>query len=124
MDVYRFYDHGCVTNCLPNRKPSAGQPYDQPVQVVRNKDIADVGTWGNFQTNVASLNAWVQQQIREINDDSVYQYYELVSVGWPTEVVPNDHVTTDPLPYKNMVPAFAGELGDGDLLPAERDQLH
>jgi hypothetical protein len=101
---YRFYNYNCRENCAPNRKPAEGQPHDQPIQVVRIKDIADVGSWGNFTDNVASLNAYVQQMIRDANPDSVFQHYELVSVGWPTEIVPNDHVTTAPLPYQNIVP--------------------
>jgi hypothetical protein len=101
---YRFYNHDCRENCAPNRKPAPGQPYDRPIQVVRIKDIADVGSWGDFTDNVASLNAYVQQIIREANANSVFQHYELVSVGWPVEIVPNDHVTTAPLPYQNLVP--------------------
>lgn len=105
QDVYRFWSPNCRVNCLPNKKPSAGQPYDQPVQVVRIKDIADDGSWGNFEDNVASLNSWVQDQIRAMNPDSVFQHYELVSVGWPTEVIKNDHPTTSPLPYQEIIPA-------------------
>ncbi|CAN5585532.1 hypothetical protein BH23CHL2_BH23CHL2_11040 [soil metagenome] len=104
QDVYRFWSPNCKVNCAPNRKPEAGQPYDQPIQVVRIKDIADVGSWGNFEDNVASLNSYMQQQIREANPDSVFQHYELVSIGWPVDPVANDHVTTGPLPYQNIVP--------------------
>ena len=104
QDVYRFWGPNCRVDCLPNRMPSEGQPYDQPIQVVRIKDIADVGSWGNYDDNVASLNAWVQDQIRAVNPNSVFQHYELVSIGWPTEIVPNDRPTTSPLPYKEIVP--------------------
>jgi hypothetical protein len=104
LDVYRFWSPNCRIDCLPNRMPTEGQPYDQPIQVVRVKDIADQGSWGNFKDNVASLNAWMQDQIRGVNPNSVFQHYELVSIGWPTEIVPNDHVTTAPLPYQNIVP--------------------
>lgn len=104
QDVYRFWSPNCQVNCLPNKKPSDGQPYDQPIQVVRIKDIADQGSWGDFTDNVASLNAWMQDQIRAVNSNSVFQYYELVSVGWPTVDVKNDHPTTDPLPYQEITP--------------------
>ncbi len=104
QDVYRFYNQGCRVNCLPNKKPSADQPYDQPIQVVRIKDIADVGSWGNFTNNVVSLNNYVRDQIRAVNSNSVFQYYELVGVGWPVEEVKNDHPTTDPLPYQEIIP--------------------
>ena len=34
---YRFYNHNCRENCLPNKKPAADQPFDQSIQVVRIK---------------------------------------------------------------------------------------
>lgn len=104
LPAYRFYNHDCQTNCLPNRQPKPGDPGDRPIQVVRTNAIEDQDLPEPLDNDVASLNAYVQELIRETNADSVFQYYELVGIAWPLTDFVNDKPTQELLPYENIVP--------------------
>lgn len=71
---YSFYNPNCPKeSCPPNTPPGNNPPY-HPVQVSRELPIPP---------NVDQLNQYVQQEIRNNNQDSVWQFYKLVNVKWP-----------------------------------------
>jgi hypothetical protein len=83
----------CKVNDPPNPgTTSSPDPYDAPVQVMREIPIS------SGSNNVAGLNSAVWGVIEAANPDSVFLNYELVNVLWPsqsTNVVPGQ---TTPLP--------------------------
>ncbi|MEZ4573272.1 MAG: hypothetical protein R2849_23735 [Thermomicrobiales bacterium] len=121
-DVYRFYDQNCQVDCLPNKKPSSGQPYDQPIQVVRVKDIADQGSWGNFDDNVDTLNSYMQQKIRETNPtpSSVLRTGQHRLADRADQERSSDDRSAA---VQGDRAGVAGELGYGDVFPAARSEL-
>jgi hypothetical protein len=98
---YTFYnancnpatDHyQCVANAQINggtpQKPyfpqSPADPYNAPVQVVRQNPLSSSTT-----DNIVAINAWAQALIAGANPNSVFQNYELVDVLWsntPTQI--------------------------------------
>jgi hypothetical protein len=91
---YTFYDAHCNPStdhyrCNPNAQPTGSSPghpvfprypadpYDAPVQVVRENSISHT----TFN-DVAGLNQWVWMLIRASNPNSVFVNYQLVDVLW------------------------------------------
>ena len=78
---YNFYNKNqpaAAINTPPKRpwNPNKIEPEDRRPQIVRMLPI-DAAT--------QKLNASWQAKMREINPESVWQYYELVSTQWPTQ---------------------------------------
>jgi hypothetical protein len=91
---YRYHDPHCPT-CPVNRRPSASDPPDRPVQVVRQTPIA---------ASTALLNQQVQQAVRRANPKSVWQYYQLVEIQWPEAAEPSSPGRLAPLPLGGATP--------------------
>jgi hypothetical protein len=114
---YSFYNKDCNRetdhyHCLPNGQPSSAtpsspnfprqphDPFDAPMQVVRENPIN-----GATFDNVAGLNQWVWNLIRANNPESVFLNYQLVDVLWasaPANVPPGSEV---PLTAGNPLPS-------------------
>lgn len=78
---YSFYNPECPqATCPQNQAPEDNNPPYQPVQVTRELQIPQ---------NVDKLNQYVQQVIRNKNQDSVWQFYKLVNVRWPKNSIPD-----------------------------------
>jgi hypothetical protein len=78
---YSFYNPECPQETCPqNQAPKDNNPPYQPVQVTRELQIPH---------NVDQLNQYVQQEIRNKNQDSVWQFYKLVNVRWPKNSRPD-----------------------------------
>jgi hypothetical protein len=108
---YTFYNAGCNPatdhyNCNPNAQPpgtpptspyfpnTQNDPYQAPIQVVRENPISSNGT-----DNVAGLNAWVWTNlIAPANPDSVFLNYQLVDVLWANNPTPVSAGAQVPLP--------------------------
>jgi hypothetical protein len=78
---YSFYNPACQfpDPCAPNATPVPIAPKSmatpQPVQVVRTQTVP---------SDVRTLNQYVQQTIANANESSVWQYYQLINVRWPS----------------------------------------
>lgn len=68
---------------LPAGPVFVGSDPTVPVQVVRQYAIPD---------EVNRLNRWVSAQIRSANPTSVWQYYQLVNVLWPSDPPPESEL--------------------------------
>lgn len=110
-DNYVFYSPDCrshaiaeacnpdtpTTSCTANTPP-AYEPVSEicpayGIQVDRIQPIPDTSV-----NPVRSLNAYVQQQIKDANADSVWQHYQLVNVLWSSSPVdPNQPGTPPPV---------------------------
>jgi hypothetical protein len=94
LNWYTFYNAGCSRqtdhyHCTANAQPAgatptnptlprpATDPYDAPMQVVRENPIS-----ATTFNNIAGLNQWVWNLIRDRNPNSVFLNYELVDVLW------------------------------------------
>ncbi|VWC67536.1 hypothetical protein BLA18110_01719 [Burkholderia lata] len=77
----------CQVNTAPVCTGNACD-YAQPTQIARVEPIRD---------DVAALNAYVQDVIRGANPKSVMQYYQLISVMWPSSSTPISGTPLAPL---------------------------
>jgi hypothetical protein len=110
---YTYYNPGCVPaidkyQCAVNTPPTCaakGCDYGAPIQVVREQPL---------DANTIALNSYAQAAIRTANPRSVLQYYQLVSVMWPSSSVPVRGAPLTPLPGGNPMPA----TGTGGLANA------
>ncbi len=76
---YSFFNPS--STAIPNRSPVPNKDsLSTPVQVVRIANNA-------LTTDIQTLNAQVQDLIRQSNPQSVWQYYQLVNVQWPQNPV-------------------------------------
>lgn len=107
---YTYYNPACnpatdYYKCNPNQAPQSCQgapagckpdPYDAPVQVVRNTPISSAPT-----NDIAGLNKQVWDAIAAANPDSVFLNYQLVNVLWPNN--------NSPIAPDSPVPLTAGD---------------
>jgi hypothetical protein len=109
---YTYYDAGCNPQtdpykCVPNPPtqdpgPPPSPPFDAPVQAVRQLAIPSTTT-----NNVAGLNAWVWNLIKQSNANSVFLNYQLVDVLWPNSNTPVAPGQRTPLPTGAPQPSQA-----------------
>lgn len=94
---YCFYNH--KSNAVPNQSPVPGKDsLNTPVQVIRIANNA-------ITPDIQLLNKQVQKMIKESNQNSVWQYYQLVNVQWPENPIQDKD-------NKKQVP-----LADGGITP-------
>lgn len=75
LKKYSFYNKD--SKDVPNQSPNpATANIKTPVQVTRIAANA-------INSDIQSLNSYVQNMIRQSNPNSVWQYYQLVNVQWP-----------------------------------------
>ncbi|HEV2964859.1 MAG TPA: hypothetical protein VG649_23735 [Candidatus Angelobacter sp.] len=113
---YTYYNRNCdrqtdYYQCAANAQPRSqspehpqlphhpADPHGAAIQVVRENPIND--TMGD---NIAGLNRWVWELIRQSNPQSVFLNYQLVDVSWssaPASVPPGSRI---PLTSGNPMP--------------------
>lgn len=115
-DGYTFYNPRCnpqtdYYHCSANAQPAGatpahpafprhpGDPYEAPVQVVRENPISNT----TFN-DVAGLNQWVWNLIRESNPQSVFLNYQLVDVLWANAPAAVPPAAAVPLTAGNPLP--------------------
>lgn len=103
---YTYFNPNCDPQtdhyqCTPNANPvsygNGTNPYDAPIQVVRQTPIPT-----RLNDNVAGLNEYVWAFIRAQNPDSVFLNYQLVNTLWSNQ--------NTPIRAGARVPLFAGQL--------------
>jgi hypothetical protein len=116
LDWYTFYNAGCSSqtdhyHCSANAQPAGAtpahpmfprpltDPYDAPMQVVRENSISDT----TFN-NIAGLNQWVWNLIRNRNPHSVFLNYQAVDVLWADVPARNPPGAEIPLTAGNPQP--------------------
>lgn len=82
--AYNYFNPKCnprtdYYRCAPNAQPQSGDPYNAPQQVIRLYPIP-----ADNINNVGCLNQAVQKMIATANPKSVFQYYRLVNLLWPS----------------------------------------
>lgn len=90
----------CQENANPSTYDNGKNPYDAPIQVVRETPIAS-----RPNDDVAGLNEYVWAQIAAQNQDSVYLNYELVNTLWSNQ--------NTPIQAGAHAPLIAAELSPG-----------
>ena len=107
---YTYYNRNCIPStdyykCVANANPATvnggKNPYDAPIQTVRQTPIAS-----RANDDVVGLNRYVWSQvIAKQNPDSVFLNYELVNTLWS-----NQNTTVQP---GARIPLVAAELSPG-----------
>lgn len=101
---YTYYNPQCQPasdryQCNVNTKPpscsGSACDYAAPTQIVRQQPLLP---------NTGALNHYAQSLIRSSNADSVLQYYQLVSVMWPSSSTAIDGAPLTPLTGGNPQP--------------------
>lgn len=94
----------CVENANPATVNGGKNPYDAPIQVVRETAIAS-----RPNDDVAGLNRYVWDQIAAQNPDSVYLNYELVNTLWSNQNTPIQAGARTPLIAAQLSPGPSQE---------------
>lgn len=97
-ESYMYYNPSCDSgsdryDCENNYQPKKEDPYDAPIQVVRLNSIP---------ASSRNLNNAVWSTLEEVNDDSVFQNYQLIDTMWPASSQAVDPGATTPLPNGNI----------------------
>jgi hypothetical protein len=90
----------CVANANPKTAGSPPNPYNAPIQVVRQTPIPS-----RANDNVTGLNQAVWNVIRTANPKSVFLNYQLVNTLWSNQ---STHISAGA-----RTPLFAGQLSPG-----------
>lgn len=94
IDPYR-----CAVNTQPPTCKGSACNYAAPIQVERQQPIPG---------DVTALNQYIRAQIVASNPDSVFQYYQLVNVMWPSRNTVITGAQPTPLTDGNAQPSATG----------------
>lgn len=94
----------CVPNADPTKVNGGKNPYDAPIQVVRETPIPT-----RPNNDVVGLNQYVWNRIRAANPDSVFLNYELVNTLWSNQNTTIPAGSRTPLPAPQLSPGPSQE---------------